>query len=149
MCFAINDAGQITGSGTVGDQTHAFLPTPVTVAEVPEPETLALMGAGVIGLGLLRRRKDRDDTVRSLTGAWSSGTVRNPWYLRAFDFTPATWQPASQRHPHQKSSSIFQIGRTRNPVSYRDHSLKRIFQYTDINVRGLLEKIILKIDCRL
>ena len=60
--LAINDAGQITGSGTIGGQTHAFLLTPVTVAEVPEPGTLALMGAGVIGLGLFRRRKDRTDT---------------------------------------------------------------------------------------
>ena len=59
---AINDAGQITGSGRIGDQTHAFLLTPVMVAEVPEPGTLALMGTGVIGLGLLRRRKGRNDT---------------------------------------------------------------------------------------
>ena len=42
-------------------KTHAFLLTPVTVAEVPEPGTLALMGAGIIGLGLLRRRKGRND----------------------------------------------------------------------------------------
>jgi probable HAF family extracellular repeat protein len=53
----INDAGQIAGSGTIGGERHAFLLTPVTVAEVPEPGTLALMGAGVIGLGLFRRRK--------------------------------------------------------------------------------------------
>ncbi len=59
---AINDAGQITGYGLIGDQGHAFLLTPVTVAQVPEPETLALMGTGIIGLGLLRRRKDHNDT---------------------------------------------------------------------------------------
>ena len=35
--------------------------TPVTVAEVPEPGTLALMGTGAIGLGLLPRRKSRND----------------------------------------------------------------------------------------
>jgi probable HAF family extracellular repeat protein len=35
--LAINDAGQITGSGTIGDESHAFLLTPVTVVEVPEP----------------------------------------------------------------------------------------------------------------
>ena len=58
---AINDAGQITGSGTIGNENHAFLLTPVTVAEVPEPGTLALMGTGIIGLGLLRRRKGRND----------------------------------------------------------------------------------------
>lgn len=55
----INDTGQITGSGTIDGQTHAFLLTPVTVAEVSELGTLALMGAGIIGLGLLRRRKGR------------------------------------------------------------------------------------------
>jgi probable HAF family extracellular repeat protein len=40
--LAINDAGQITGFGTIGDENHPFLLTPVTVAEVPEPGTLAL-----------------------------------------------------------------------------------------------------------
>jgi hypothetical protein len=34
--------GQITGFGTIGDENHPFLLTPVTVAEVPEPGTLAL-----------------------------------------------------------------------------------------------------------
>jgi probable HAF family extracellular repeat protein len=60
---AINDAGQITGYGTVGNETRAFLLTPGMVTEIPEPETLALMGAGVIGLGLLRQRKRRTDTA--------------------------------------------------------------------------------------
>jgi probable HAF family extracellular repeat protein len=59
--LAINDAGQITGFGTVGDESHPFLLTPVTVAEVPEPGTLALMSIGAIGLGLLRRRKSRSN----------------------------------------------------------------------------------------
>jgi hypothetical protein len=59
---ALNDAGQITGYGTIGGQTHAFVLTPVMVAEVPEPGTLALMGAGIIGLGLVRRRKGHSDT---------------------------------------------------------------------------------------
>jgi probable HAF family extracellular repeat protein len=59
--LAINDAGQITGFGTIGDENHPFLLTPVTVAEVPEPGTLALMGIGAIGLGLLPRRKSRND----------------------------------------------------------------------------------------
>jgi probable HAF family extracellular repeat protein len=58
----INDAGQITGSGFIDGENHAFLLTPVTVAEVPEPVTLALMGAGIIGLGLVRRRKGHSDT---------------------------------------------------------------------------------------
>ena len=57
--LAIDDAGQITGFGTIGDENHPFLLTPVTVAEVPEPGTLALMGTGAIGL--LPRRKSRND----------------------------------------------------------------------------------------
>jgi probable HAF family extracellular repeat protein len=61
LASGINDAGQIVGSGTNGSQSHAFLLTPVTVAEVPEPGTLVLMGIGVIGLGLLRRCKGRND----------------------------------------------------------------------------------------
>lgn len=59
----INDAGQITGSGIIGGQTHAFVLTPIAVSEVPEPGALALMGSGIIGLGLLRRRKCRTDTT--------------------------------------------------------------------------------------
>ena len=60
--LAINDVGQITGSGTIGGETHAFLLTPGTLAAVPEPGTLALVGTGAIGLGLLRRRRCRDGT---------------------------------------------------------------------------------------
>src|SRR3954465_9966365 len=37
-----------------------------------------------------------------------------PWRLRAFGCTPATWEPAPRRHPLQKLSQTFKIGRTRN-----------------------------------
>jgi probable HAF family extracellular repeat protein len=43
----INDSGQITGSGSIGGQRHAYLLTPV--ADTPEPSTWAL---AALGLGL-------------------------------------------------------------------------------------------------
>jgi probable HAF family extracellular repeat protein len=42
----INDAGQITGTGTIGGQSHAFLLTPV-----PEPASLALLALCLPFLG--------------------------------------------------------------------------------------------------
>ncbi len=50
--LAINNAGQITGEGTIGGQTHAFLLTPV-----PEPSTWALLAMGGAALLLVGRRK--------------------------------------------------------------------------------------------
>jgi hypothetical protein len=57
----INVRSQVAGASY--RENHAFLLTPVTVAEVPEPGTLALMGTGIIGLGLLWRRKGLTDTA--------------------------------------------------------------------------------------
>jgi uncharacterized membrane protein len=48
---AINDVGQIAGTGLINGQQRAFLLTPV-----PEPETYALLLAGFGLLGLLRKR---------------------------------------------------------------------------------------------
>lgn len=48
----INNLGQISGTGTINGTTRAFLLTPV-----PEPETYAMMLAGLSMLGFMRRRK--------------------------------------------------------------------------------------------
>ena len=48
----INDLGQITGTGTIGGQTHAFEMTPVGV---PEPASLAVLT--VCGLAVLQKRQ--------------------------------------------------------------------------------------------
>lgn len=50
---AINDLGQIVGSGIIGGQTHGFLLTPI-----PEPASIVslLGGLGLLGIVLKRRR---------------------------------------------------------------------------------------------
>jgi len=48
----INNLGQISGTGIIGGEKRAFLLTPV-----PEPETYAMMLAGLSMLGFMRRRK--------------------------------------------------------------------------------------------
>jgi probable HAF family extracellular repeat protein len=53
---ALNDRGWITGYGTIGGQTHAFLLTPNAV---PEPASWAMMivGFGMVGGAMRRKRR--------------------------------------------------------------------------------------------
>jgi len=55
VASAINDSGQIIGSGIINGQTHAFLMTPV-----PIPAAFWLFGSGLVGLfGFMRRGRSQ------------------------------------------------------------------------------------------
>jgi hypothetical protein len=54
--FRVNGGAWEGGSVTTTGYTNYFLPTAVT-SDIPEPMTFALMGAGLIGLAVLRRRQ--------------------------------------------------------------------------------------------
>ncbi len=53
---AINDLGQITGSGTHNGLTRAFLLTP---AAIPVPAAVWLFGSGLCLLAYIGRRKNQ------------------------------------------------------------------------------------------
>jgi probable HAF family extracellular repeat protein len=55
IAYAINDAGQIVGTGLFGDQDRAFLLTPVVV---PLPAAIWLMASALLGLVGLSRGRD-------------------------------------------------------------------------------------------
>lgn len=58
LALAINNAGQIVGAGAIDGQQHAFLMTPDSPQQVPEPSTLATLGLASAWYILRRRRGD-------------------------------------------------------------------------------------------
>ena len=81
---AINDAGQITGSGLINGHSHAFLLNPVA-SSVPEPATFAARP------GFLRLVRRPAQTLPPGQGRrWSALTGRAVQTLNALDRT--AWQ---------------------------------------------------------
>jgi probable HAF family extracellular repeat protein len=66
---AINNSGQIAGSGYAPGGLHAYLLTPT--AEAPEPGSLTLLALGALGLAAHRWRRRRQ-----ATGPTSAATLR-------------------------------------------------------------------------
>jgi hypothetical protein len=52
LSFAAVDTSGIGGSPSIGNEIDG-----VSLAAVPEPATLLLIGSGLFGLGLLRRKR--------------------------------------------------------------------------------------------
>ena len=61
QAYGINDAGDIVGVGTYQGQTRAFLidpiPLEVPLLSTPEPATFALLGAGLLAIGYIGRKR--------------------------------------------------------------------------------------------
>ena len=52
-----NTTALITGLTFAGDGAFTGTQTPITADAVPEPRSMVLLGSGILGLGLLRRRR--------------------------------------------------------------------------------------------
>lgn len=61
---AINDAGQITGDGSINGQAHVFLLTPDSPAPVAPLPSTAWMGLALLcGLGVAKTARRKTDLV--------------------------------------------------------------------------------------
>src|ERR1035438_3677757 len=58
QAVAINNLGQIVGTGTRDDQQHAFLLSPTSAADVPEPAAGLPICGGILLLWISHRQKE-------------------------------------------------------------------------------------------